>query len=183
MNSSETTLQQAGHSPHATREDFRRFFLDHMSALYVLSLLLTGDHSPAEQCFMAALEECNRAPRVPFDKIESRAKRAITQHAIRLLKLHFGRVGRTNDAKSSGRGHDLSVFQMEWLLELPAFDRVVFVMSVLENNSDATCSFLLCCSLQEVRDARYRALTVLRRSGERASPVALARTVPSEFLR
>ena len=184
MNRSDATaLHRMDSSLHATCDDFRRFFLDQMSALYALSLLLTGAHDAAERCFMAALDECIRAQHVPIEKIQGRAKRAIIQYAIRLLKLHFGRFGPPTRAKAPRQGHDLSLFQMDWLLKLPDFDRVVFVMSVLENHSGAACAFLLYCSLEEVRDARGRALAAIGGSGDTASSARLEPTVSSDNVR
>ena len=38
---------------YATAQDFCQIFDKDMSGLYLLSLLLTGDHEKAEQCFVA----------------------------------------------------------------------------------------------------------------------------------
>jgi DNA-directed RNA polymerase specialized sigma24 family protein len=46
---------------------------------------------------------------------------------------------------------------MECVLELPVFDRFVFVMSVLEGYSDRDCALLLLCSCADVEAARIRA--------------------------
>jgi hypothetical protein len=43
------------------------------------------------------------------------------------------------------------------VLELPAFDRFVFVMSVLEGYSDRDCALLLGCSCADIVDTRIRA--------------------------
>jgi DNA-directed RNA polymerase specialized sigma24 family protein len=44
------------------------------------------------------------------------------------------------------------------ILELPPFDRFVYVMSVLEHYSDQECSVLLGCTRRDVIAARSRAL-------------------------
>jgi hypothetical protein len=71
----------------------------------------------------------------------------------------------------SGQRRDLSFDQdvsIKSVLELLAFDRFVFVMSVLERYSDRDCALLLNCSNVDVADARIRAFQQLaRRSTER----------------
>jgi len=52
------------------------------------------------------------------------------------------------------------------ILGLEDFERIVFVMSVLEKYSDQDCSVLLGCSRQEVREARIRALQHLSESAK-----------------
>lgn len=42
---------------YAIVEDFQRIFEENMASLYLLALLLTGDHDKAEQCFVAGIEE------------------------------------------------------------------------------------------------------------------------------
>jgi hypothetical protein len=46
---------------------------------------------------------------------------------------------------------------IECLLELPAFDRFVYVMSVLEGYADHDCALLLGCPCADVVAARIRA--------------------------
>jgi hypothetical protein len=55
------------------------------------------------------------------------------------------------------------------VVALPAFERFVFVMSVLEGYSDYNCSLLLACSRAEVTAARTRALREIGISAERIS--------------
>jgi hypothetical protein len=55
---------------------------------------------------------------------------------------------------------------MAGILELPAFERFVFVMSVLEHYSDQECSLLLGCTRADVLAARTRALRQIGNAAE-----------------
>lgn len=57
------------------------------------------------------------------------------------------------------------------MLGLEDFERYVFVITILERYSERDCALLLGCSVQEVREARARALQRLASSGR----VAFAR--------
>jgi hypothetical protein len=58
------------------------------------------------------------------------------------------------------RRQDVSI---KCLLEQPAFDRFVFVVSVLEGYSDRDCALLLDCSCADVMAARIRAFQQIAR--------------------
>ena len=73
---------------YATSEDFCRVFTEELDDLYQLSLVMTGDHARAEQCFVAGLEHCIKENGVFRDWAHSWAKRVIIQIAIRELKPH-----------------------------------------------------------------------------------------------
>jgi DNA-directed RNA polymerase specialized sigma24 family protein len=55
------------------------------------------------------------------------------------------------------------------ILELPSFERFVFVMSVLEHYSNQECSLLLGCTRRDVIAAQTRALQQIGNSIERDS--------------
>jgi hypothetical protein len=55
---------------------------------------------------------------------------------------------------------------MAAIIKLPAFERFVFVMSVLEHYTDQECSLLLGCTRADVTAARSRALYQMGRAAE-----------------
>src|SRR5215469_17201964 len=73
-------------SPYATRADFCRIFQKDMNRLYLLSFLLTGDHSVAEQCFVGGLHMSQEGNPVFKEWAESWARRAIIRNAIRMIR-------------------------------------------------------------------------------------------------
>jgi DNA-directed RNA polymerase specialized sigma24 family protein len=144
----------------ATPEDFRRVFNENMNGLYQLSLVLTGDHEKAEQCFTAGFDDAVNAHRVFKDWAYSWAKRAIIRNAIRILQPHPDAAGSSIPAIKQERS------AIHNLLALRDFERFVFVMSVLEGYSERECAVLLECSLQEIGAARIRAMKQLGSSNQ-----------------
>jgi DNA-directed RNA polymerase specialized sigma24 family protein len=136
-----------------------------MSALYLLSFLLTGDRKKAEECFVSGIGESTKANRVFKEWARSWARRTIIQSAIRLIApLHSDGVVRS---PAAGRAMDklplVSQAEVSAILELRPLERFVFVMSALERYPDHECSILLGCARRHVIDARARALQHLGR--------------------
>jgi DNA-directed RNA polymerase specialized sigma24 family protein len=154
-------------TPYATRADFCRIFQDDMNRLYLLSFLLTADEATAEKCFVGGLRMSKEGTPVFKEWAESWARRAIILNAIRMI-----RPRPTDDSVSpaSDRGAGRATTEpaeIADIVELPAFERFAFVMSVLERYSDHECSLLLACTHREVTEARTRALQRIGRSAER----------------
>jgi DNA-directed RNA polymerase specialized sigma24 family protein len=148
-------------SPYATKSEFCRIFEKDMNRLYVLSFLLTGDPTMAEQCFVGGLHIAREENQVFKEWAESWARRAIIQNAIRMIRPRKA-AGVTNSTAVSDplTQHP----EIAGIVDLPAFERFVFVMSVLERYSDQECSLLLGCTRGDVAAARTRALEQLGKS-------------------
>jgi DNA-directed RNA polymerase specialized sigma24 family protein len=158
---SATTKEIVGSGAYASTADFERIFTEDMSALYLLSLLLTGDRDTAEECFVTGIGESTKANRVFKEWARSWARRTIIRSAIRLIAPRR-RSGRTTQNPASAQGLDCLPLALQaevcTILELAPLDRFVFVMSVLERYSDHDCSILLGCSRGDVAAALARAL-------------------------
>ena len=151
-------------TPYATEADFCRIFRSDMNRLYLLSLLLTGNHATAEKCFVRGLEDSGKGSPVFKEWAESWARRTIIRkaiHAIQPRPIDRHTSGRVAGGDSTGEQERIAA-----VMELPAFDRFVFVMAVLERYSDQECSLLLDCSRDEVIAARTRALAQVGRSAD-----------------
>ncbi len=146
---------------YATGADFCRIFQVDMNRLYLLSFLLTGDRSLAEKCFVRGLEDAGKGNPVFKEWARSWARRTIIQKAIEIVQ---PRPGEVTARGPSGTGPEPP--ELAGVRDLPAFERFVFVMSVLERNSDQECSLLLDCSRTAVAAARTRALQQIGRSAE-----------------
>jgi hypothetical protein len=165
--------QQEKQSRYANRADFCHIFEEKMSSLYLLSFLLTGEHSKAKQCFVAGLDEATDSPPVFLEWAHSWARRSIIQSAIHLLHLRPGAENVPYRIFSPDMRDGIfptEQVQMMAVLELPAFERVVFVISVLERFSNQECSLLLGCTRREVTDAQTRALQQLGIGIQRYTP-------------
>ena len=147
---------------YASSDDFRRIFGENMNSLYLLAFLLTADHGRAEQCFVSGLEDAVGGNPVFREWAHSWARRMIIQNAVRLIKPRpaDGR-GRF---KSGSLDSDYKTIPAERQVEISAllglepFERVVYVLTVLEHHSDHECSLLLGCPRRDVPPARTRAL-------------------------
>jgi len=148
---------------YATREDFCRVFTENMNGLYQLSYLLTGDDEKAQQCFVAGLENCVKANNVFKDWARSWAKRAIIKNAIRALQPQAADSGSSLPASVVSEKDKLRIIrdghlEIDSVLALEDFERVVFVMTVLELYSDDESALLIGCSIEEIQAARICAL-------------------------
>ncbi len=73
-----TTKEIISSAAYASTADFERIFIEDMSGLYLLSLLLTGDRDRAEECFVACVEESTKGKRVFKEWARSWARRILT---------------------------------------------------------------------------------------------------------
>jgi hypothetical protein len=142
----------------STTTDCYRIFAEEMDSLYWLAFLLTADNNMAEQCFVGGLGKCADQTYVSMELARSWARRAIVADAIRIIR---------PVPENSANGYFVDA---EWpttvgarnpfavIVSLRAFERFVFVMSVLEGQSDEDCQSLLTCTRQELVMARKGAL-------------------------
>ena len=147
-------------TPYATRADFCRVFEKNTNSLYLLCFLLTADREAAEKCFVSGLEESAQGSPVFAAWAESWARRTIIDNAIRMIRPRPESAAQTStsDNDNNARRRTTEPAMIAAVIDLSAFDRFVFVMSVLERYSDQECSLLLDCSRTSVVAARIRAL-------------------------
>jgi hypothetical protein len=145
-------------TPYPTVTDFFTTFNEEMHSLYLLSFLLTADHDKAEQCLVSAMGECVEGIGVFMDWARSWTRAAVIKHAILMIRPapeHTDYVSFTTLERSAVPSES-SPFAA--ILLLDAFERFVFVISILEEQSDEECSILLRCSRRDVVMARLLAL-------------------------
>jgi DNA-directed RNA polymerase specialized sigma24 family protein len=138
--------------------DFCEVFNDHLDHLYTLSLLLTADHHKAEQCFVAALEDCLQGNSVFREWAQPWATRTVIKNAIRIISPSRRGTYTTTENYDFTEPTSEAGTPAAAITKLQPFDRFVYVMSVLERYSDRECSILLDCTVEEIADARTRAL-------------------------
>lgn len=145
---------------YAVDADFCRIFEKEMDRLYLLSFLLTAEHAMAEECFVRGLEDSAKSNRVFKEWARSWARRMIIQNAIRLIR------PRSTDKHVSNPDHSGEPIQVATIVELPAFERFVLVMTMLERYSNRECALLLGSTAGEVAAARSRALQQIGKTAE-----------------
>jgi hypothetical protein len=146
---------------YATAASFIEIYNEEMDCLFLLSILLTADLEKAEQCFVGALEECLDGIDVFMEWARSWARRAIIKRAIKLVNPVPEQPKR--QALTSIQWHSTPVNDnlIGAIFTLDAFERFVFVLSLLERQSDEDCSALLSCSRRDIQLARVQALKSL----------------------
>ena len=153
-------VQIAGESvkTYSTTTDCCRIFAEEMDSLYWLAFLLTTDNNMAEQCFAGGLGECVHQIPVSTERSRSWARRAIVEDAIRIIRPVPEKSSNRCfvDARSPTTVGTRNPFA--FIVSLRAFERFVFVMSVLECQSDEDCQNLLRCTRQELGMARNATL-------------------------
>ncbi len=139
---------------YATADDFCAIFNRDTNSLYALALLLTGDPRTAERCFFTALKECTASKGVFRRWTRSWTRIAIIKNAVRLTRPKFSATGE-EAAHIAFKGLHAAA---GIILRMSAFDRFVFVLSVLDWYSVRDCAVLLKSTMQEVEIAKGRAL-------------------------
>jgi DNA-directed RNA polymerase specialized sigma24 family protein len=159
---------------YATTEDFQRIFARDMTDLFRLSLQLTGDAEKAESCLILAMRDCFANSTVSKGWALVWARRTVVRNAIRFV-LGKERAMLNDTCSEAGPDFHLqpSKFRVEALrdslaiLTLPDFDRLVFVICVLERYSILDCALLLKRSPRDVNTARVRAINQVVSAEER----------------
>jgi hypothetical protein len=141
-----------------TGTDFWNVLTDEMHSLYLLSFLLTADCDEARQCLFGGMGECEEDLAAFMAWAQVWARRTILKRAIWMI---MPTPERADDfsfvlLRQSAASRETNPFDA--ILGLNAFERFVYVMSVLERQSDDDCSTLLRCSRLDVIIARELAL-------------------------
>ena len=169
--------KNARSNEYATSSDFCRIYVEQMNSLYLLSLLLTADPQKAEQCFLSGFDESVSNKSVFKERAHLWARRSIIGSAIRLLCPQPNNENESNEARPSpliGKvPAEVQVYpNFAHIVGLNAFERFIFIMTILEKYSDQECSLLLGCFRRDVMNARTAAIRHL------ASLVVAAETQP-----
>jgi hypothetical protein len=142
----------------AAGTDFWNILTDEMHSLYLLSFLLTADLDKAGQCFISGIGEREEEIGVFIAWAQAQARRTILNHAIWMIMPAPEHADDFSSALVKGSATFGRIKLFDAILGLNAFERFVYVMSVLEKQSDDDCSTLLRCSRRDVIIARALAL-------------------------
>jgi len=141
-----------------TVTDFFKTFNEEMHSLYLLAFLLTADHDKAEQCLVSAMSERVDGVGIPLDWARSWTRGAVLKRAIQMVMPapeHADSISLISLKRSAAPGENDPFAP---ILLLDVFERFVFVMAILEGQSDEECAILLRCSRRDVMMARVLAL-------------------------
>jgi hypothetical protein len=159
-----TLFESIEGNPYATADDFQQLFGREMTDLFRLSLNLTADAEKAECSLLLAMRECFASSSVSKEQAHTWARRMVVRNAIRLVLGGENTLPSNTFCETEADIHlQPTAYRMEALrdslaiLDLPDFDRLVFVICVLERYSILDCALLLRRSPKDVHDARVRA--------------------------
>lgn len=155
----------AGWTDYATPEDFDSLFESKRDSLFRLALLLTGSAEKALQSLSLALRDCKLNGSVSTGWTLPWARRAIVRNAIQLISRPPSDQHRlaSKDDSSEGRRQAIRVgtllrIDISSIENLPDFERLVLVITVLEHISIQDCALLLAQLPKQVREAQERAM-------------------------
>jgi hypothetical protein len=151
---------------YAKHADFCDVFRDDTEPLYLLGFLLTANHQESEQCFVSTLEEAFKEQAVFKEWVRSWVKRRLIENAVAIVLPASRRDGQKRDIWRARHHKIQRKCEIDSVTKLAAFERFVFVMSILERYSHWDCSLLLGCSMKKIAQAR---MTALRRLPELAA--------------
>jgi len=143
---------------YATPVDFCDIFRNGTKHLYLLAFLLTTNHKESEQCFVSTVEKAFKEQAVFKEWVRSWVKRTLIENAIKIVLPALARNGQRRELWSAGQRETQRQCEIDSVTKLAAFERFVFVMSILERYSNWDCALLLGCSLNQVAQARMKAL-------------------------
>lgn len=149
---------------YGTVPDFFKTLNEELHRLYLLSFLLTADHDKAQQFLVSAIGECVEGIGVFMDWAGSRTRQEILEHVIQMIMPTPDHADDVSFVSLTGLATSLENKPFAAILLLDAFERCVFLMSILEGQSDAECAILLRCSRRDVMMARVLALKCLGNS-------------------
>jgi hypothetical protein len=150
-------------SDYAASEDFRKLFTEDVNSLYLLSFLLTANLEEAERCFVPGLADYVDGNSVFKEWANAWARRIIVRNAIRIVTPHVRPAAPAASASHLANEDNSPTIPLqdalfESVLALEDFERFVYVLCVLERYPDQHCAVRLGTSIQEIQEARIRAL-------------------------
>ncbi len=151
-------------SEYDTPEEFRDLFASRGPALLHLAFQLTANSKAAQQCLTVALGDCLSNSSVSKEWIGTWARRAVVRRAIRLIVDTEGPppagtpVGQEALIRMRPRSFGMEPVPDLHIMVLRDFERLVFVICILEGYSIQDCALLLGRSRKDVYDAQSRAM-------------------------
>ena len=143
---------------YANHADFCDLLRADTKRLYVLAFLLTANHAESEQCFVATVEQAFKEQAVFKEWVRPWVGRRLIENAIEIVSPMSVQNGQKRDLWGAGQPRTQRECEIDTVTKLDAFERFVFVMSILERLSNWDCALLLACSMNKVAKARVGAL-------------------------
>lgn len=155
------TVRERG--DYARKKEFVGVFECERKGLQRLALLLTANSETVRRCLSRAFRECIATSSVSREWVVSWTRRVVIRNAISLVMGAGDELSVRPTDESDNRFSEFSqddslsaIAETESILHLPDFDRLVFVICVLECYSVYDCALLLGRSPRDIDEARRR---------------------------
>jgi len=140
---------------YAGEDDFAYTFEREQARLQRLALLLTANAEAARSCVRLAFDECIASSSVFKEWALKWARRMIIRNAASLTLNPDKPLGSRNGGSGTAIAH-IPDYPLESILDLPALERLAYVICVLERYSTNDCALLLGRSPREIDRALDR---------------------------
>lgn len=146
----------------ATQRNVQNYFAAAMNDLFCLAFLVTAHADRAEECVIRSIRECMKSTRILREGLPAWVRNSIIRNGIAIAN-QFKKDSQEDKEciaviPPSSRAPAGLADYSAGVLELSSFDRLVYVICVLEHYTSRHCALLLRTSREEVREARIRAL-------------------------
>ena len=152
---------------YATADDVQKLFVAAMNDLFCLAFLLTAHAERAEDCLVRSIRECMRSTRILRENLLIWARNSVIRHGIAIATELEGDPSRDTGTDSfplTPESSQVSAGTTDCsagIFGLSGFDRLVYVLCVVEHHTSRHCALLLRRSCEEVREARTRGLAYI----------------------
>lgn len=163
-------------------KELRAVLTKDISYLYILAFLLTGDQNAAMQCVVSGLEDCVGDNSAFQHWAHNWSKRTIIRNAIAMMDPTPVQAEQPAVRPSPSEAKTSADALIAAVIQLPVFDRFVFVISVLEGYSDSDSALLLQCTPEEISASRVRVYKNLTVPGLGSPAPAKLRSWPGAML-
>ena len=149
---------------YATADDVQNFFVAAMNDLFCLAFLLTANADRAEDCIVRSIRECMKNTCILRENLLAWVRNSVIRNGIAIVtefeldSPHDTQIDSTPLIPESPQACVGTTDCSAGILELSNFDRLVYVICIIELYTSRHCALLLSRSREEVREARTRAL-------------------------
>jgi hypothetical protein len=167
----------------ATAEEVQKHFTAAMNDLFCLAFLLTAHAGRAEECVIRSIRECMKSTQILREGLPAWIRNSVIRNGIAMvneanLDLHQKKdEGSIPVIPFSSHASAGTADYSAGILELSSFERLVYVICVLERYSSRHCGLLLRKSREEVREARIRALAYIAEFESKWRELSMSSTV------
>lgn len=151
----------------STADDMQKHLASEMTELFRLAFLLTASVEDAERCLILAMRECLAAECVFKQWLPVWVRRIVVRTGIEIVtgdhneSLHSAQPDEADDSVPDPTEIAILLKDSAGVFTLNDYERLVYVLTMVEQYPLRECAILLGRSTKEVRDARTSAVEMI----------------------